>query len=165
MFFCKEIFGDVPKALSGKGLDGLSDTSNFLDRLTFSVILHFSICTLPFTLFGSGSSGLGIHETEIQSRDIGDHTEFMGFIRGILWGGHRPSPLHNEAGPWRRCFNIQAQPPRGADSTHQILAGNALPHKLRKRYVIVKIANCKRLLLLRHTHRNRNEGGEGKSLK
>gem|GEM_PF-1460926 len=60
MFFCKENFGDVPKALSVKGLDGLSDTSNFLDRLNFSVIVHFSICTLPFTLFGSGSSGLGI---------------------------------------------------------------------------------------------------------
>jgi len=53
------MFGDVPKALSVKGLDGLSDQSNFLDRLNFSVILHFSICTLPFTLFGSGSSGLG----------------------------------------------------------------------------------------------------------
>ena len=62
MFFCKEIFGDVPKALSVKGLDGLSDTSNFLDRLNCSVILHFSICTLPFTLFGSGSSGLGQHD-------------------------------------------------------------------------------------------------------
>ena len=59
MFFCKEIFGDVPKALSVKGLDGLSNKSNFLDCLNFSVILHFSICTLPFTLFGSGSSGLG----------------------------------------------------------------------------------------------------------
>jgi len=59
VFFCKEIFGDGPKALSVKGLDGLSDTSNFLDRPNVSVILHFSICTLPFTLFGSGSSGLG----------------------------------------------------------------------------------------------------------
>jgi len=60
MFFCKEIFCDVPKALSVKGLDGLSDKSNFLDSLNFSVILHFSICTLPFTLFGSGYAGLGI---------------------------------------------------------------------------------------------------------
>jgi len=59
VFFCKEIFGDVPKALSVKGLDGLSDTSNVLDRLNFSVILHFSICTLPLTLFDPGSSGLG----------------------------------------------------------------------------------------------------------
>jgi len=62
VFFCKEIFGDVPEALSGKGLDGLSDKSNFLDRQNFSVILHCSICTLPFTLFGSGSSGLGAME-------------------------------------------------------------------------------------------------------
>jgi len=54
MFFCKKNFGDVLKALSVKGLDGLPDTSNFLDRLTFSVSLHFSICTLQFSLFGSG---------------------------------------------------------------------------------------------------------------
>jgi len=60
VFFCKEIFGDVPKALSVKGMEGLSGKSNFLDRPNFSVILHFSICTLPFTLFGSGSSGLGL---------------------------------------------------------------------------------------------------------
>jgi len=57
VFFCQEIFGDVPKALSVKGLDRLSDKSNFLDRLNFSVILHFSICTLPFTLFGSARPG------------------------------------------------------------------------------------------------------------
>jgi len=63
VFFCKENFGDVPEALSAKGLDGLSDTSNVLDHLNFSVILHCSICTWPLTLFGSGSSGLGENQS------------------------------------------------------------------------------------------------------
>jgi len=73
VFFCKETFGDVPKALSVKGLDGLSDTSNVLDRLNFSAILHCSICTLPCTLFGSGSSGLDfwfIHFMELIPPEI-----------------------------------------------------------------------------------------------
>lgn len=31
MFFCKDIFGDVPKALPVKGMKALPDTSNFLE--------------------------------------------------------------------------------------------------------------------------------------
>ncbi len=31
MFFCKDIFGDVPKTLSAKRMKALPDTSNFLE--------------------------------------------------------------------------------------------------------------------------------------
>jgi len=35
VFFCKDIFGDVPKALSVKGMKALLDTSNFLETGIF----------------------------------------------------------------------------------------------------------------------------------
>jgi len=49
VFFCKENIGDVPKALSVKGLDGLSDKSNFLDRLNF--FRHFAFFNLHFAIY------------------------------------------------------------------------------------------------------------------
>jgi len=84
VFFCKENFGDVPQALSVKGLDGLSDTSNVLDRPNFSVILHCSICTLPFTLFGSGSSGLGNDAQYKRFLSLS-----LGLETGLAWSANR----------------------------------------------------------------------------
>jgi hypothetical protein len=47
VFFCKDIFGEVPKSLSGKVLDGLLDKSNFLGIRFLSLILQFEIIHLP----------------------------------------------------------------------------------------------------------------------
>jgi hypothetical protein len=42
VFFCKDIFVEVPKPLSVKGLDGLLDKSNFLEIRSLSLILQFA---------------------------------------------------------------------------------------------------------------------------
>ncbi len=67
MFLCKDIFGDIPQALTVKGLEALPDTSNFLENSSF--LHHFTFSNLHFpldvpltphvslALFGSGYAG------------------------------------------------------------------------------------------------------------
>ncbi|MCZ6580253.1 MAG: hypothetical protein O6840_01315, partial [Nitrospirae bacterium] len=74
MFLCKDLFGDIPQALTVKGLEALPDTSNFLENS--SCLHHFIFSNLHFlldvpphalhftphvslALFGSGYAGLG----------------------------------------------------------------------------------------------------------
>jgi len=77
VFLGKDLFGDIPQALTVKGLEALPDTSNFLENssclhhFTFSN-LHFPL-DVPFTphvslaLFGTGYAGLGF----LLGRDFG----------------------------------------------------------------------------------------------
>ena len=47
MFFCKDIFGDIPKALSVKGMKALLNKSNFLETGTLP---YFEMCLFHFWL-------------------------------------------------------------------------------------------------------------------
>jgi len=47
VFFCKDIFGDAPKALSGKGMKAILDKSNFLETGTLP---YFGMCLFHFWL-------------------------------------------------------------------------------------------------------------------
>ncbi len=68
MFFCKDIFRDVPKALSVKEIKAIPGTSNFLKRALFRTFVLFFLIASRFTphasrvfpLFGSGYAGLGV---------------------------------------------------------------------------------------------------------
>ncbi len=49
MFFCKDIFGHLPKALSVKEIKAIPGTSNFLKRALFRTFVLFFLIASRFT--------------------------------------------------------------------------------------------------------------------
>jgi len=47
MFFCKDIFIDIPKALFAKEILAIPETSNFLKRAFFRIFVWFLSSRLP----------------------------------------------------------------------------------------------------------------------
>ena len=59
MFFCKYLFGEIPKVLLVKEIQAIQDTSIFLETGLFLILRLIRFCRLRLTvqvgpLFGSG---------------------------------------------------------------------------------------------------------------